>query len=244
MKDYPVVLIDFSNIVWACWYVRPDDWRHSLRLKLNGLSSELRIPIASFLMIKDQHAKEKYELFPSYKGKRKKPDVDPRPEAEVFVRKEWGSRFVWSPDHEADDAIATVVARLQEADQDVIVVSGDHDLWQLLDPPHVNIFDPIKKLFVTDAMVLKSFEVEDPRHIRAYKALWGDASDNLPNNAPRMQQHLLPIIKKTDGNIVQILSGQDVRSDRCRELLIQNHYKIVLNYRLAGLDTECELAWQ
>lgn len=73
-------------------------------------------------------------------------------------------------DHEADDLIHNVVKNASTAG-DFIVVSSDSDFIQLLQRfSNVRLYNPIKKAFV-----------ESPDHDYVFwKALRGDASDNVP----------------------------------------------------------------
>lgn len=83
---------------------------------------------------------------------------------------------------EADDVLATLAARLAAQGSNVLVVSGDRDLLQLVN-------DAVSVLFVGQrgkapvrydrARVLDRFGVE-PEQLPLYVALVGDASDNIP----------------------------------------------------------------
>lgn len=237
----PLILVDFSNAVWACYYASlPEKVLENLRLKLERLSVSFEVEIKNFLMVKDQRPEAKYLLYPEYKAGRKKPDQDPRPDAEAFVRKEWGSKFIWSPGNEADDAIAALTDRSIKAGREVIVVSNDKDLYQLLQSG-CSIYDHVKRLWVLPEHIEKAFGVTDPGHIVLVKALWGDVGDNVPNVIPRQQKQLLPLIKAT-GDLNKVLAGEGT-SPKCRDLLIRNQAEVLRNYELVRLNKDVKLEW-
>lgn len=79
---------------------------------------------------------------------------------------------------EADDLIASAVARLHRQGQPVIVVSGDKDLLQLVSD-HVTVWDPMSDKFMDPAGVVKKYHM-GPEQLTDFFALIGDASDNVP----------------------------------------------------------------
>ncbi len=85
------------------------------------------------------------------------------------------------PGYEADDVIATIAAK---SDGDVIVVTGDRDLLQLVDDKkNVSLYMPITGL--SNAKLYKEKDAEERMGVPAnlipdYKALVGDPSDNYP----------------------------------------------------------------
>jgi len=91
-----------------------------------------------------------------------------------------GIRQVVVPGVEADDVLAWLAEYYATVlgDRDVIVATGDRDLWQLVNDS-VRVYDHQKSIFVDTAQAEDYFEVDIPQ-IPALKALSGDASDNLP----------------------------------------------------------------
>ncbi len=84
--------------------------------------------------------------------------------------------------YEADDLIGTLSVQGKEKDAEVVIVSGDRDLLQLVNG-HVKELMPITGLSHTilydEAKVEEKFGVT-AEQIVDYKALIGDASDNYP----------------------------------------------------------------
>src|SRR5215475_12616021 len=52
--------------------------------------------------------------------------------------------------YEADDLIGTIARQAEQAGFDVVIVTGDKDMFQLL-TPHVRIYDPVKDKWLGEA---------------------------------------------------------------------------------------------
>jgi DNA polymerase-1 len=84
---------------------------------------------------------------------------------------------------EADDVIATLATQAAERGEDVIIVTGDRDSYQLVADPHVRVL--YNKRGVSDYVLYDEAGIEDrtgvaPSSYVTYAALRGDPSDNLP----------------------------------------------------------------
>lgn len=81
--------------------------------------------------------------------------------------------------YEADDLIATLTHWASARGLDVVVVSGDKDLHQLIVDPAVRQWDPQNDRVFTEQVVMDRFGVS-PAQMVDYLALVGDTSDNIP----------------------------------------------------------------
>lgn len=139
------------------------------------------------IFVLEGHPKARHELFPEYKANRRldpdsnDPDViKKRTELEAFFRQAnliidtisgyFPISVVRHPDHECDDVIYNLV-RQGSTSVPWIIVSNDSDFTQLLcEFEHVSVYNPITKKF---------FEKPSYDYVE-WKALRGDASDNIP----------------------------------------------------------------
>ncbi|MBH0183136.1 MAG: hypothetical protein HP490_16070 [Nitrospira sp.] len=80
--------------------------------------------------------------------------------------------------YEADDLIGTLARKAEQAGYDIVIVTGDKDMFQLL-TPHVRIYDPVKDKWSGEAECRERFGVE-PARVVEIMGLMGDASDNIP----------------------------------------------------------------
>jgi DNA polymerase-1 len=126
----------------------------------------------------------RHEEMAAYKAQR-----PPMP-AELRPQVQWARDIVAAlaipeveiPTFEADDVIGSLSVKAVEAGLDVIIVTGDIDTLQLVNP-HVRVL--INRRGISDTVV---YDVEavrerfgfDPPLVVDYKALQGDASDNIP----------------------------------------------------------------
>jgi len=110
--------------------------------------------------------------------------------------------------YEADDMIGTISN--QAKNLDVIILSGDRDLLQLVNG-HVMMIAPIvgvtKMILFNKDKVVEKYGL-DPEQIPDYKALVGDPSDNYPGVAGIGPKTASDLIKKFDSleNLYQRLS--------------------------------------
>ena len=84
---------------------------------------------------------------------------------------------------EADDIIATLATQGRDRGDDVIIVTGDRDSYQLVEDPHVKVL--YNKRGVSDYALYDEAGILDRTGVRPsdyvhYAALRGDNSDNLP----------------------------------------------------------------
>ena len=120
------------------------------------------------------------ELYPEYKANRPpvpedlKKQFEPVQEVLASMRVPTAMR----PGFEADDLIATYARLAREAGHDVVIVSGDKDLAQLVDERTV-MLDTMKGVTYDREAVREKWGVW-PEQMRDLLALMGDSSDNIP----------------------------------------------------------------
>src|SRR5438067_12496695 len=80
--------------------------------------------------------------------------------------------------YEPDDLIGTLAHQVEQAGFEVVIVTGDKDMFQLL-TSHVRIYDPVKDKWIGEAECRERFGVE-PARVVEIMGLMGHATDNLP----------------------------------------------------------------
>ena len=80
--------------------------------------------------------------------------------------------------YEADDLIGTLACQAERAGFEVVIVTGDKDMFQLL-APHVRIYDPVKNKWFGEAECRERYGVE-PARVVEVMGLMGDSTDNIP----------------------------------------------------------------
>lgn len=165
------------------------------------------------------------ELFPEYKLKRSD-KVDEQERKERFegviffmnLIKCCGFVVLEGNGYEADDYIACVVAMLKPRNQ-VVVVSTDKDLWQLVDT-NVRVYDPIKMIYIEQDNFKFVVEVEQKYYLD-FKCMVGDDSDEIPGVKSIGPKTALKFIEEY-GHLQDILNGinkKDKKSEKEKILL-------------------------
>ncbi|WP_332680807.1 DNA polymerase I [Bosea sp. (in: a-proteobacteria)] len=131
------------------------------------------------------------EIYPAYKGNRSDPPPDLIPQFPLMREavRAFGLIPVEQDVYEADDLIATYAKQAREAGADVLIVSADKDLMQLV-RPGVAMYDPASgdakkgagfrpERRIGEPEVVEYFGVL-PDKVTDVQALAGDATDNVP----------------------------------------------------------------
>ncbi len=139
--------------------------------------------------------------------------------------------------YEADDIIATLATQGRDAGLDVIVVTGDRDVYQLVEDPHVKVL--YNRRGVSDYVLYDEEGIEGrtgvpPRLYLQYAALRGDPSDNLPG-VPGVGEKTAAKLITAYGGIDGIFEHLDEQSPKLRANLAEHEASIRQNAELMQL---------
>ena len=138
---------------------------------------------------------------------------------------------------EADDIIATLATQAEARGDDVVIVTGDRDSYQLVCDPHIRVL--YNKRGVSDyalydeAGILERTGVTPGNYVE-YAALRGDPSDNLPG-VPGVGEKTAAKLITTYGGIDGIYEHLDDLTPKLRQNLAENEDKARLNVELMRL---------
>lgn len=120
------------------------------------------------------------ELYAEYKANRSECPPDLSLQMPYFrkIVRALGLKDIELPGYEADDIIGTLSCRLAEAGVNVVLVTGDKDLMQLVGD-RVTIWDTMKDVRIGESQVIEKFGVP-PSKVVEILGLTGDSSDNIP----------------------------------------------------------------
>ncbi|MFQ5585833.1 MAG: DNA polymerase I [Thermodesulfobacteriota bacterium] len=122
----------------------------------------------------------RHRLFSDYKATRPEMPDELRPQI-PYIREIVAAYRIPALEiegYEADDIIGTLARRCRERGVDVVMVTGDKDMMQLVDEG-ISMLDTMKGKRYGVEEVVERFGVE-PRRIVEIMALMGDSSDNIP----------------------------------------------------------------
>lgn len=138
---------------------------------------------------------------------------------------------------EADDIIATYATAAATAGDDVIVVTGDRDSYQLVRDPHIRVL--YNKRGVSDYALYDEAGIFERTGVRPdqyvmYAAMRGDPSDNLPG-VPGVGEKTAAKLIGTYGDLDGIFANLSELTPKLRERLGENEPNARLNVELMTL---------
>jgi DNA polymerase I len=140
---------------------------------------------------------------------------------------------------EADDIIASFVARKVDEDAQIFIVTSDKDMMQVVSGK-VFIFDSMKNKLIGEGEVVEKFGV-GPCLVPDFLALAGDASDNIPG-APGIGEKTARDLVSNFGSIEQLYKSIDqISKPAIRQKLIDNRDLVAMSRELAVLRTDVPL---
>jgi DNA polymerase-1 len=194
------------------------------------------------------------EIYPAYKGNRSDPPPDLIPQFPLMREavRAFGLIPVEQDVYEADDLIATYARQAREAGADVLIVSADKDLMQLV-RPGVAMYDPASG----DAAKGKGFRAERkigepevveyfgvmPNRVVDVQALAGDATDNVPG-APGIGIKTAAQLIGEYGDLDTLLArASEIRQPKRRETLTNPEVieKVRISHRLVTLVNDVKV---
>ncbi len=181
------------------------------------------------------------EIFPEYKANREAMPEDLALQLPYIERilKAWNVAVLSEDGYEADDTIALLTQQASKHGIEVVIVSSDKDLMQLVGEG-VSQWNPTKDMLYKPSDVQEFLGVT-PSQVADLLALKGDSVDNIPG-APGIGDKGAQQLIAAHGDIEGIIShAAEVKRKTYRESL-QNHAdQIRLSKRLATLDTSGNL---
>lgn len=138
---------------------------------------------------------------------------------------------------EADDVIGTLATKASAAGFEVVIVSSDKDMLQLINN-RVSMLNPAKDDTWYDAPKVKEFMGVEPGQVRDLLALKGDAVDNIPG-APGIGDKGAIDILAQFGTLENALNhAGEVGRRTYRESLQNNRERIEMSQRLATIHCD------
>lgn len=148
---------------------------------------------------------------------------------------------------EADDLIGTIVTQAKTATTwHSIIITGDMDTLQLIDA-NTSVYTMSRGL--SESVLYSDQEVKEryglrPDQIVDYKALRGDASDNIPGVkgiGEKGATELLQTFQTLDGVYAAVNNNDERIRPRLRELLLQDKDKAYLSQSLATINRQAPI---
>lgn len=138
---------------------------------------------------------------------------------------------------EADDVIGTIARRAERDGMEVVIVSSDKDMLQLVSDK-VSMLNPAKDDEWYDAEKVKQFLGVRPEQVADLFALKGDAIDNIPGAPGIGDKGAIDLIERFGSVESALERAAEVERKMYRESLQNNVERIRMSKRLATIATE------
>jgi DNA polymerase-1 len=227
-------LIDGNSLVYRAFFALPESIATSKGQPTNaifGFASMLVKIISEYgakptIVVWDAGMSGRDDVYEEYKaGRRERPDLlseqwsHLQPLVDAF-----GYQNLKVPGYEADDVIATLAGRAHEKGIEVMIVTGDRDLFQLIEPG-VQVMATSRG--ITDTKIYDRDAVVDrygipPELIPDFVGLKGDTSDNIPG-VPGIGDKTASQLLQEYGDLEGVLTSIDSISGAKRKQNLSEH---------------------
>ena len=229
-----LVLIDGNSLAYRAFFALPEDLATSRGEPTNaifGFASMLvklvqEHGLQPTLVVWDAGTSGRAELYDDYKAQREEtPDLlQQQLPALPEIVEAFGFRNLRVDGYEADDVIATIARRAASAGLDVLVVTGDRDLFQIVDD-RIRVLATARgitdtKLYDRDAVVAR-YGIP-PELVPDFVGLKGDTSDNIPG-VPGIGEKTAAELLQRFGSLEEVLARVDEVSGTKRREKLRAH---------------------
>ncbi len=181
------------------------------------------------------------DIYPEYKAHRPEAPEDLRPQFSIIREavRAFDLPCIEMPGFEADDLIATYARHAVERDYEVLIVSSDKDLMQLIEPG-VTMLDPMKSKRIGPDECFQKFGVL-PEKVVDVQSLAGDSTDNVPG-VPGIGIKIAAQLITEYGDLDALLANADqIKQNKRRENLIEFADQARVSRELVRLRRDVEV---
>ncbi len=178
------------------------------------------------------------DIYPEYKANRDEPPEELRPQFSIVrdATRAFNLPSIEMEGYEADDLIATYAKQAAADGYEVVIVSSDKDLMQLVGPG-VTMFDPMRERRIAEPEVQEKFGVA-PNKVIDVQALAGDSTDNVPG-VPGIGVKTAALLIDEYGDLDELLArAEEIKQPKRRENLIEFADQARLSRELVTLKSD------
>ncbi|MCY4497361.1 MAG: DNA polymerase I, partial [Rhodospirillaceae bacterium] len=230
-----VLLVDGSGYIFRAYHALPPLTRKSDSLPVGAVSGFCNMlnklvddaladdDVGHLAVIFDTARRSfRNDIYPKYKAHRPPPPEDLVPQFPLVrdATRAFNVPCIEMEGFEADDLIATYADQAVAAGYDVVIVSSDKDLMQMVGD-HVSMQDPMKQTVIREDQVVEKFGVR-PDKVIDVQALAGDSSDNVPG-VPGIGVKTAAELINTYGDLDTLLDrAEEIKQPKRRQNLLEN----------------------
>ena len=230
-----VVLVDGSGYVFRAYHALPALARKSDGLPVGAVSGFCNMlnrlvddvmaddDVGHLAVVFDTARRSfRNEIYPEYKAHRPPPPEDLVPQFPLVrdATRAFNAPCLEMEGFEADDLIATYADLAVAAGYEVVIVSSDKDLMQMVGE-RVSMRDPMKQTVIREEQVVEKFGV-GPDKVIDVQALAGDSSDNVPG-VPGIGVKTAAELIVAYGDLETLLGrAGEIKQPKRRQTLLEN----------------------
>ena len=257
-QDGPKVrlyLVDGSGYIFRAYHALPPLTRKSdgmpigavsgfcnmLWKFLNDMKNEADAPTHLAVIFDASEKTFRNDLYDQYKAHRPPPPEDLIPQFGLVreATRAFGVPAIELNGYEADDLIASYTCKATELGGEVVIISSDKDLMQLVND-QVSMLDTMKNLRIGRDQVFEKFGV-GPEKVVDVQALCGDSVDNVPG-APGIGIKTAALLINEYGDLDTLLArAGEIKQDKRRQTLIDFADQVRLSRALVTLTCDAPL---
>ena len=225
-----LILVDGSAYIFRAFYALPSMNRKDgtpvnavfgfTQMLMKLMQDEA--PDHAIVVFDTARATFRNDIYPEYKANRDAPPEDLVPQFDLVREATVALNLPIAEleGFEADDLIATYAKLGEEAGMEVVIVSSDKDMMQLV-RPGVTMLDPMKQKRIAKDEVIERFSVP-PDKVVDVQALAGDSTDNVPG-VPGIGVKTAAELINSYGGLDELLErAGEIKQPKRRELLIEH----------------------
>lgn len=187
--------------------------------------------------------KESYQEYKAHRAPAH-PDLIPQFNMAREMFEKFKIKIFELPGFEADDLIGTLVCRLKDTpDLQIIMLSGDRDLLQLVEDDRVvaHMLQPSgsETTYYNEAKVLEKYGLK-PRQIIDLKGLIGDASDNIPGVEGVGEKTATPLLQEF-GTVEEVFENLVIVPHKTAKKFEGKRDVALMSKKLATLECNASL---
>src|ERR1041384_4673479 len=254
MAERPLMLIDGHSLVFRGFYALQGLGRPFTNAKgelTTGVYAFTSMLLKAIEDLKPQYAAAAFDMsrptvrltdFAAYKGTRTSAPPGLRDQIT------WSRRVLEAMQvplfevegYEADDVIGALSVKAVQQGVNVIILSGDNDLLQLVNP-HVKVLTSRRGITDTilydEAKVIEKYGGLRPNQIPDFKAIRGDSTDNIPSVAGIGDKGAQKLLLEF-GSVENLYEHLDQVPQKQRDLLAPLRDQVLLAKKLTTIVTD------
>lgn len=243
-----IVLVDGSSYVYRAFYAlppltspkgEPTGAIYGFIRMIAKLMNELK---PEYIAVAFDHPGKtfRHKEFKEYKATRKETPDELKSQIPKIkkILKLWGIKVLEIPGYEADDLIATLAKKAEEKGFEVIIVTPDKDMLQLVNQ-NIKVLNPINEYLFDREKVKEKYGIY-PEQFVDYLSLIGDTVDNIigvHGVGPKTAQKLLEKFQNIEG----IYENLDQLKEKLKNAFEEAKERVQLNKKLIKLKTDAPI---